>query len=103
MQDIVVTNHWEIITEVGLGLLSFLKINMYRDLENHRDSILQNPVVKALGGEKPMQKYDVSAINNFDHDNDKYSAPDKTFQVLDADASQQDAIYCAKKSLSFVL
>lgn len=103
LQDIVVTNHWEIITEVGLGLLSFLKINMYRDLENHRDSILQNPVVKALGGEKPMQEYDVSAINNFDHDNDKYSAPDKTFQVLDADASQQDAIYCAKKSLSFVL
>lgn len=33
LQNIVVNNHWEIIAEVGLSLLSFLKINMYRDLE----------------------------------------------------------------------
>ena len=94
-------NHWEVIPEVGLGLLSFLKINMYRDLENHREAILKNPIVRALGGDATTVDHDLSVIDHFDHDNN--TTPEQTFQVVDADASQQDAILCAKKGYSFVL
>lgn len=103
LQNIVVNNHWEIIAEVGLSLLSFLKINMYRDLEKHQEDILANPVIKAISGEANTIEYDSALTNIIDHDNDKESIPEKTFQILDADASQLDAIYCAKKGLSFVL
>ena len=94
-------NHWDVIPEVGLGLLSFLKINMYRDLENHREAILKNPVVRALGGDAVAVDHDLPVIDHFDHDNN--TTPEHTFQVVDADASQQDAILCAKKGYSFVL
>lgn len=94
-------NHWEVLPEVSLGLLSFLKINMYRDLENHRDAILKNPIVRALGGDAAAVDHDLSAIDHFDHDHG--TTPEHTFQVVDADASQQDAILCAKKGYSFVL
>ncbi len=33
VRGIIEKSNWQLITEVGLGLLSFLKINMYRDLE----------------------------------------------------------------------
>ena len=95
------TNQWDVIPEVSLGLLSFLKINMYRDLENHREAILKNPIVRALGGDATAVDHDLSVIDHFDHDNN--TAPEHTFQVVDADASQQDAILCAKKGYSFVL
>ena len=95
------TNQWDVIPEVSLGLLSFLKINMYRDLENHREAILKNPIVRALGGDATAVDHDLSVIDHFDHDNN--TAPEHTFQVVDADASQQDAILCAKKGHSFVL
>ena len=95
------TNGWEVIPEVGLGLLSFLKINMYRDLENHREAILKNPIARALGGDATAVDHDLSVIDHFDHDNN--TTPEHTFQVVDADASQQDAILCAKKGYSFVL
>lgn len=44
VQSLITANHWEIVPEVGLGLLSFLKINMYHDLELHREAILKIPL-----------------------------------------------------------
>lgn len=101
VRQVTSVNRWEVIPEVGLALLSFLKINMYRDLENHREAILDNPVVRSLSGDVTAVDHDLSVIDNFDHDGK--STPEQTFQVVDADASQQDAILCAKRGHSFVL
>lgn len=101
VRQLTSAKHWEVIPEVSLGLLSFLKINMYHDLENHREDILKNPIVRALGGDASAIDHDLSAIDHFDHDSN--TKPEHTFQVVDADASQQDAILCAKKGYSFVL
>lgn len=68
VSEIISKSHWEIIPEVGLGLLSFLKINMYRDLEQHKEKILQNPIVRALGGDTTALQYDLSEFENVDHD-----------------------------------
>lgn len=101
LQNLVATQQWEVVAEVGLGLFSFLKINMYRDLERHRDVILSNPVIRTLSGDASAINHDLSFVDGFDHDTN--TPPETTFQVVDADSSQQDAIVCAKQGVSFVL
>lgn len=91
---------WNIEKCTHLTNLSFLKINMYKDLERNEEKLNSNIVIAALAGEQdPIQ---VSGeLNNFDHD--KLIRPIDTFQVVDADSSQQDAILLSKKGVSFVL
>jgi hypothetical protein len=52
IEKIAKKNDWEVITDVHLTLLSFLKINMYKDLDNNKDKIVSNPIIKALTGDK---------------------------------------------------
>ena len=77
-----------------LANLSFLKINMYKDLERNEEKLNANSVIAALVGEQ--DSIQVSAeFNNFDHD--KNIRPIDTFQVVDADSSQQDAVLLSKR------
>lgn len=101
IKKIAKKNDWEVVTDVHLTLLSFLKINMYKDLDNNKDKIVSNPTVKALSGDKSEVPVIPSELNNFNHD--KNVRPIDTYQVVDADSSQQDAILLAKKGISFVL
>ena len=95
------TNTWKVVPEISLSLLSFLKINMYNDLNKHKDSITSNPIIRTISGDASCSKKIPEEISNFDHD--KNTTPLDMFQVVDADSSQQDAILCAKKGISFVL
>lgn len=74
---------------------------MYADLKKHKDSIISNPIVRALNGDTSALQKIPSDILNFDFDRQK--SPKEIFQIVDADASQQDAILMAKKGVSFVL
>ena len=97
---IVENKGWNVEKSTHLTNLSFLKINMYKDLERNEEKINANPVIAALVGEQePIQIPE--ELNNFDHD--KHIFPIDTFQVVDADSSQQDAILLSKKGASFVL
>ena len=105
LQNFAAENKWTIKDDVCLSILSFLKINMYKDLEKHKDAILGNAVINALAGnptllENTMDMQSVSDIEGFDHDAVK---PMEVFNVVDADSSQQDAILCASRDVSFVL
>ncbi len=101
IEKIAKKNDWEVVTDVNITLLSFLKINMYKDLDNNKDKIVSNPIIKALSGDKSEISLIPSELNNFDHD--KNHRPIDTYQVVDADSSQQDAILLSKKGISFVL
>ncbi|MBD5396521.1 DUF3320 domain-containing protein [bacterium] len=91
---------WEIERCVHLTNLSFLKINMYKDLERNEERLNSNPVISAIAGEhEPIQISE--GLDNFDHD--KNIRPIDTFQVVDADSSQQDAVLLSKRGVSFVL
>ncbi len=93
---------WSVAHQVGFSLFSFLNMNMYRDLDNHRDKVWNNPVVLALCGDNSMLKdKSIGDIKGFDHDGSLL--PEQSFQVVDADSSQQDAILSARKGYSFVL
>jgi len=100
VRDTVSANGWSVKKETGLGMLSFLKINMYNDLERHRDVIVNNPIIRAIAGDSTTISHDISQYDGYDHDSVK---PSQVFQIVDADSSQQDAILCAKKGVSFVL
>jgi len=101
MRKIVNKNGWDISLDVGLSLFSFLKINMYRDLEENKAKIASNMIVRALSGDKSGIITLSSEFDNFEHD--EKTKPIDTYQVLDADSSQQDAILYSKKGVSFVL
>ena len=100
IEKIVSNKGWSVENTVHLSNLSFLKINMYKDLERNEEKINENPIIAALVGEQdPIQVSE--ELNNFDHD--KQIRPIDTFQVVDADSSQQDAVLLSKKGVSFVL
>ncbi len=101
IRKLISKNRWEVIEDIGLSLLSFLKINMYSDLEKHKERIKSNSVVRSLCGDANALKYNAEDISDFDHDGK--TKPIDVFQVVDADSSQQDAIVCAKKGISFIL
>lgn len=41
-------NKWRFRDDVCLSILSFFKINMYKDLEKHKDAILKHEIINAL-------------------------------------------------------
>jgi len=93
---------WNVTKEVQIGLFSFLKINMYEDMVNHQEEILTHPIIKAFLG-CPSEHFQDSLEGISQTDHDKTVLPIDTYQVLDADSSQLDAILAAKKGSSFVL
>lgn len=92
---------WEVIKEVGMSLLSFLKMNMYDDLVKNRNKIVSNPVVMAIAGNNTSIPKIPDYVSAYDFDRNE--RPQDVFQVIDADASQQEAILMAKRGVSFIL
>ena len=88
---------WAVTDDVVLSTFQFQKLSMYHDLETRSTEILTHPVVKAIMGNGAALKQAATIMNP-----DAYS-PYDTFQVVDADASQQQAILAAHNGESFVL
>lgn len=100
IEQIISKKDWVIRRCVHLTNLSFLKINMYKDLERNEEKLNSNPIIAAIVGEhEPIQASE--SLIGFDHD--RNIRPIDTFQVVDADSSQQDAILLSKQGVSFVL
>lgn len=101
VQNLVSKLGWEISKECKIGLFSFAKINMYMDLKNNKDKILNNLIVnKLLGGSS--DSYDESGEDIDGSEVGKDSIIDLC-NVVDADSSQIDAIEMTKSGKSFVL
>ena len=100
MEKLVDKRGWRIVREASLGLVSFLKINMYKDLEKNESSIKENPIIRAFAGEKNNISVISEDISDFDHD---VVHATETYQVVNADSSQQDAILLSQKGVSFVM
>ena len=100
LEDIADEKGWRIIREASIGLLSFLKINMYKDLENNLKNISDNAVLKAMLGDTSEIVNIPEELKSYNHDT---LIPKECFQVLSADSSQQDAIELSKRGVSFVM
>lgn len=100
IRELVAKLHWSVTEECKIGIFSFQKINMYRDLMDNAEVILQNPNVRVLLGEPvdpaeyPVSSDTTPAVTN---------PLIELSTVVDADSSQIEAIEMAKAGKSFVL
>jgi Protein of unknown function (DUF4011)/REase_MTES_1575/AAA domain/Protein of unknown function (DUF3320) len=96
---------WSLIPEIHLGLFSFAKILMYLDLDDKRwpaeNAISRHPILRTLMGFRDDGRAPPDVLLPEEMD-DKVS-PHETFQVVDADSSQQVAILAAKRGQSMVI
>lgn len=93
--------NWSVTENVSLSLLSFLKNNMYSDLKKHKEAIVEHPIVKAISGDASSVERIPDSLSDYDFDRNEKTVD--VFQVVDADASQQDAILMAKKGYSYII
>ena len=100
IEEIVDKRGWKVVREVSLGLLSFLKISMYHDLNNNRERMLNHPVLRAMAGDRHAIGDIPAQAEHFDFDGVK---PDEWHEVVDSDSSQEEAILLSKLGVSFVM
>ena len=91
---------WTVTKECKIGIFSFLKMNMYKDLMDNKDAILKNNNVRMLLGEPVDTTQGISIENGEHHLNNPLV---ELHNVVDADSSQIEAIEMAKAGASFVL
>ena len=92
---------WRIEETVEIGLFSFHKLVIYKDLDTNSELIAEHPLVRAIAGDKDVRLVQDSLPD--EKDVDKIESPEKTFQVLDADSSQRVSIDYALRGQSFVM
>ena len=100
IEEIVDKRGWKVVPEVSLGLLSFLKISMYHDLNNNQSLMMNHPVLRAMAGDRTAIGDLPESANNFDFDSVR---PTEWHEVVDSDSSQEEAILLSKLGVSFVM
>lgn len=91
---------WTVTEECKIGIFSFLKINMYRDLKDNAKTILANRNVRQLLGVQTSMEKSTLESESCSSVSDPLI---ELHSVVDADSSQIDAIKMAKSGQSFVL
>ncbi|CAG0931679.1 hypothetical protein TFLX_02230 [Thermoflexales bacterium] len=91
---------WALTEEAILGVFSFQKITLYQDLAEHQELYAAHPVIAALGNGAPLPPPPPTIPAS---ELDDRVPPSNSFQVVDADSSQQEAIEAAKAGVSFVM
>ena len=91
---------WVVKPDASLGIYSFQKLALYKDLEIHGALFEQHPIIRKLA-KLPVADPPITPIAA--EDLDEKTDPVAVFQVLDADSSQQEAIEVAKQGGSFIL
>ena len=101
---IKMNSRWKITTDIYLGLYSFAKFVMFKDLEKYYEIFTNNLIVQALAlagiSNSPLNK--VTDYIKADELDEKRK-PSQLFQILNADSSQQEAIEAVKAGNSIVI
>lgn len=93
---------WEVVEEAHIGLFSFAKFLMWKDLEENKDALLANEVVRHLAeasNDAFPDRAGAVAPERLDDELPAHQLP----LVIDADSSQTAAIHAALRGRSFVL
>lgn len=93
---------WAISPQVQLGLFSFHKLVMFQDLNVNENLIAKHPVVCALSREPLTDDLFLDDLPD-EQQLDAIQRPEATFQIRDADSSQQVCIQYALRGQSFVM
>lgn len=90
---------WSIEEDVYLSSFSFNKLVMYKDMETYKDLIESHPLIREIAGvldeESKTQIFDHTRIPD-ESSMDRDVPSQEIFNILDADSSQQQAIWQPK-------
>jgi len=95
-------SRWKIKNDIFLGLFSFAKFVMFKDLEKYNKTFKNNKIVQALAGVNKDGVYGSSDYPTASELDEKRKPLD-LYQVLDADSSQQESIEAVKAGNSVVI
>jgi hypothetical protein len=104
IRQAVAGNGWTVREDGALGLFSFQKYVMYRDLVDNEELVSRHPVIRSLAygrllGELQHADAEVPALEELD----RVQQPARTLSILDADASQRQCVEVVKQGGSFVM
>lgn len=108
--------NWKVTEDIFLSFFAFQKFVMYRDLEIAEDVYAQHEIIQALGtgkmetsesevsdAEVPSAEVSDENVSAESEHLDQVLKPETTFQVLDADSSQQQAIVAVRSGKNLVI
>lgn len=95
-------SRWKLLNNIYIGLFSFAKFVMYKDLDEYQGLIKNSKLVGTICGltdEKQVSTDSICPLSELD----KRVQPQLTYQILDADSSQQQAIQVVKSGNNLVI
>lgn len=100
-----IKNHqdWEVIKDSYLGLFSFSKLVMFKDFEQHAELLKKHELVQKLAGVSNESTHSEHDSHEDIREYDRKTRAAESFQILDADSSQQEAILAVQKGKSFII
>ena len=91
---------WKVGQAVEIGLFSFHKLVIYKDLAENFNILSLNKLIQAIAGIKQLQL----VLDALPEEKEVIiEKPQQTYQVLDADSSQRTSIEYALRGQSFVM
>ena len=93
---------WKVEPTAVLGLFSFHKLVMYQDLLANAGHIRGHQVIRSLTGEQIANSDAAGGVVD-ERELDSVQKPEETYQILDADSSQQQCIQAALQGYNLVL
>ena len=104
IREALAETDWTIEESAVLGLFSFQKLVMYRDLQRNEEKVGGHALVRALasGGAGADFHEGFQGVPG-EAELDTAQDPRESFSILDADASQRRCIEAAKQGKSFVM
>lgn len=104
VKNVVKSNkEWFVTADAYLGLFSFSKLVMYKDFEQFTSEISNHPIVQRLAGVLKDNEHGEHKETDLIEHHDRVSKSVESFQILDADSSQQEAILAANNGKSFII
>ncbi len=97
---------WEVVDKCVIGRFAFPKIAMWMDLGDHRISVTDHTLCRALGGDESavgVESFGPVPEVPKARELDDVVPPGEIKTILDCDSSQLEAIVAARKGVSFVL
>ncbi len=93
---------WEVLDLCTLGIFSFAKYLMWRDMKERQDALMGNPIVRHMAGSTPASfpaQVEFPSPDTLDTEADA----SRIFTPLSADSSQLAAVLAAARGKNFVL
>jgi hypothetical protein len=95
---------WSVRRDAVIGLFSFQKYVMFRDLLDNEEAIVGHSVVRSLAEKRLVdeltpEKVEIPALDELD----EVQSPQTDLAILDADSTQRRCIEAAKRGQSFVM